>query len=398
MSIFDVSVSYFKNVFEKPENPRPISLASFLKSEKKEHFLALAEARKFHAEITAQEGTKEHKIQKEKYRQAKAKMPAATIGGITRFVKHEGSKSKTCEILEYSGFMQLDIDGKDNPHFTVDELFNAMTTLPHAAYVGRSVSGKGLFALLRISDPEEYALHYMAALEGLKRFNIQIDPNANSPVQLRIISPDPNAYFNESAPVFTHKAKFPEPVRKPKKQRKNSDSTSSDTEKKDPAEICIEYINKNSIDVTKGWIVWLRIGSALYFEYGSEKGREYFHTVSQFHDEYDEENTDAAFDSIEKHRKETSINYFLKVCKTAGISVKNILKDKAAEKRPPSIRPTEVIDPETGEILSDKPTAHPYGQNPYTKEIFDERGYPEAWDEPFSDTLEKESEAGAILY
>lgn len=35
---------------------------------------------------------------------------------------------------------------------------------------------------------------------------------------------------------------------------------------------------------------------------------------------------------------------------------------------------------------STQPKAHPHGYNPYTDEVFDERGYPAAWDEQFSDT------------
>lgn len=447
MSIFDVPISFYKNVFDKAPDPPRILLSAFLKSQKKSHVLTLKRAREFYAEITAPEGTPEHREQVKRYKAEKGKLPAATIAGVTRYAPPKNMQGGSeCEMIQYSGFMQLDIDGKDNPDYTPAELFEALKTLPHAAYVGRSVSGEGLFVLLRISDPTEYALHYKAAIKGLQPFGINIDPNANSPYQLRFIAPDPEAFFNEAAPVFTHKA-APAPAPQPKTSRPVK--TTGTGTRHDPALLCIEYIERTGTDITEGVTTWLRIASALHNEYG-EAGRELFHRISRYHPKYTERETDQVFTNAASRNNGTGIGYFMAVCKSAGISAKELIRDKSST-RPPSIpqpraeewpvpeewpapdpkewevpeleewkTPIEwpvpeleewelpewepfadgLLNRETGEIIE---AAH--GFNPYTGEIFDQRGYPANWDDvtppregtpAFFDMLKAEREAGAI--
>ena len=56
----------------------------------------------------------------------------------------------------------------------------------------------------------------------------------------------------------------------------------------------------NGVDITSTYEKWLKLGLGLA-ELG-EQGREYYHGLSQFHPEYDPQETDKQFDDCLRNR------------------------------------------------------------------------------------------------
>lgn len=72
------------------------------------------------------------------------------------------------EVVSYSGLMQIDFDKKDCEGYDIEELKQAVFSLPFIAFVSLSCSGDGFYAIAAIAEPEkqkEYALHIFDVLE-----------------------------------------------------------------------------------------------------------------------------------------------------------------------------------------------------------------------------------------
>ena len=72
------------------------------------------------------------------------------------------------DVVKYSGLMQIDFDSKDCEGYDIEELKQAVFSLPFIAFVSLSCSGDGFYAIAAIAEPEkqkEYALHIFDVLE-----------------------------------------------------------------------------------------------------------------------------------------------------------------------------------------------------------------------------------------
>lgn len=72
------------------------------------------------------------------------------------------------EVVSYSGLMQIDFDRKGCAGYDIEELKQAVFSLPFIAFVSLSCSGDGFYAIAAIEEPEkqkEYALHIFDVLE-----------------------------------------------------------------------------------------------------------------------------------------------------------------------------------------------------------------------------------------
>lgn len=72
------------------------------------------------------------------------------------------------DVVNYSGLMQIDFDKKDCEGYDINELKQAVFSLPFIAFVSLSCSGDGFYALAAIAEPKkqkEYALHIFDVLE-----------------------------------------------------------------------------------------------------------------------------------------------------------------------------------------------------------------------------------------
>jgi hypothetical protein len=106
--------------------------------------------------------------------------------------KKKGSEN----ILAYTPFMQLDFDNLHD--FDIEEVRQAIFDLPFVAFVQKSVSGFGLWALVMIDEPAllpHYAEHCFYLFE---KYKIPIDTGKGmNPTQLRFLSWDQNVVWKD---------------------------------------------------------------------------------------------------------------------------------------------------------------------------------------------------------
>ncbi|MCH5690108.1 hypothetical protein LWM68_41295 [Niabella sp. W65] len=107
--------------------------------------------------------------------------------------------SNRTEVVSKTGIMQIDLDKSDIEQYDIDELKEAVFSLPFVFYVSLSCTGSGFFALALISEPErqkEYALHVFDVLET---YGIKCDRSKGDKYNdLRYVSYDANALYREN--------------------------------------------------------------------------------------------------------------------------------------------------------------------------------------------------------
>lgn len=251
----------------------------------------------------------------------KMTLPAITPSGIFSYRSEE-------HLTTHSGFLAFDIDLSDNTHIAnFDDLKTQVSHVVNVAYCGLSVRGKGYWGLVPIpkSTPIEHKQRFSALANDFKRFGINLDPSGCDVCRLRIYSWDAEAYFNHNAKLYTK-------IFKPQKKSSTRPAYSNTREK---IEGIIEKIKQDKTDITEDYQIWLKIGCAFADEFGGG-GRDYFHSVSQFHPDYSPDKTDRMFDDILKHGYDkVSIGWFFNLLKDYGISLKTELKPlPKVEKKP----------------------------------------------------------------
>jgi hypothetical protein len=134
--------------------------------------------------------------------------PSALFGN-----KKKGSE----EIISYTNILQLDFDNLGC--FDIDEVKQVIFQLPFVCYVGKSVSGKGLFALILISEPErlkQYAEHCFIVFG---HYGLLPDTTkGRNYSDLRFVSYDSNALCRDNPKPLTVKRFYTDkrdPITKP---------------------------------------------------------------------------------------------------------------------------------------------------------------------------------------
>jgi hypothetical protein len=106
-------------------------------------------------------------------------------------------------IIEHSDIMQIDIDAKDNPH--IYDLKETIKDIPFIFFAMHSVSGKGLMALIKIQNPNQYKAHFEAFKTFIKaNGQIVVDSAVSNPTSLRFWSYDDNPIVNNNAKVWSY--------------------------------------------------------------------------------------------------------------------------------------------------------------------------------------------------
>lgn len=250
--IFDIKVSFYSGV--TCVNPTDVVLRDMLfGNEYRENVL-------YERLLKANKGD-------EAYKAAKMRLPLFTPSGMF-------SSSKADSLIRHSGFICIDIDGKDNPDLDdFDEVKELISQVPYIAYCGRSVGGHGYFALIRISDPSQHQRHFNSLKEDFARCGLVIDKACKDVSRKRFVSFDSSPYVNECALIYkrlTNERQQP----MPKIQQLSGTGRSKDVSD------LVEAIKRTGTDITGGYDQWFRIGCALATEFG-ESGRNLFHAISE---------------------------------------------------------------------------------------------------------------------
>ena len=106
--------------------------------------------------------------------------------------------------IRYSGFMQIDIDLKDNPNMTdAAAIRDKMAQIPYIALSALSARGKGVWALLALAEPAKFT-HYMDQVANYFRLaRVTIDKSkSKNPTELRYFAPDPGAILKNDYKLF----------------------------------------------------------------------------------------------------------------------------------------------------------------------------------------------------
>jgi hypothetical protein len=207
-SVLNVEVSCFKNYWEE-KNPRNVNLMAWLTSNKYQN--------KVDAIRAIDDKAKRGKI--------KATLPAITPSGLFR--TRETKVPLQEKLIIHSGLIQIDVDNLDEGD--LEHIKKDLQTLDEIAYLGKSVSGRGLWGLIPIPPDPEYHRDYFDNLYKTfeELMGITLDDKPKNVASLRGYSYDPEGYFNHSATPFLNKSK-PIPKSNPKPfKTERSEATSS---------------------------------------------------------------------------------------------------------------------------------------------------------------------------
>lgn len=227
-------------------------------------------------------------IDLDKKRQLKAALPAVTISG-------EFSKREKSALTTHSGFICIDIDGKENPTITDwPKLRNDLGAIKEVAFAALSVSGCGAFAVIPIAYPAKHGQHFDALRSDFASIGITIDKACRDVSRLRGITSDSGAIFNPNASTYCRIKEEPKPATNPTLHTKPTNGQGNDIER------LIKEITSRAVDITQGYKAWFEVGCAIASEMG-EAGRTYFHNLSQYNPTYKAGECDRQFSACLKH-------------------------------------------------------------------------------------------------
>ena len=155
----------------------------------------------------------EKKRNEQRVKYLKASLPAGIVSAVVENGIGEDS------VKERNGVACIDIDAKDNPAITDWEAFKQeIAKSPFVAYVGLSISGLGVFAMIPIADPEQHRQHYEAIVQDFKSVTftfmqqgdtepttlngVNLDEAPKNIASKRFVSYDPQPYINTAAQVY----------------------------------------------------------------------------------------------------------------------------------------------------------------------------------------------------
>jgi hypothetical protein len=208
----------------------PVSLATWIKactgqSSKASKYLATIQQ----VRDAAAEGDTDTKTR------LKNQLPAICPAGI----HPEGSPRHAGKLSGHSGFIQIDLDFKDNEHLfetlatdiktLADQLKESLALNPYIFYAGLSVSGAGLWLLMPVSSHGDHRPTYFKIKAGFQSMGINVDEQAGqNPNDLRLLSYDPSPLLNPDAKIFHSIKDQPKPKPAPSPVHKKAASFNQD--------------------------------------------------------------------------------------------------------------------------------------------------------------------------
>lgn len=255
------------------------------------------------------------------------------LPAITPSASHTQGQTRSPENLEaLTGFLQADIDLKENPHLPdAEAVKQALTQNPVVAFAALSTSGQGVWALIPIAYAESaFKRQYEQLKKDFEQTGINLDAvNGGNAQHLRLYSFDPKPYINPEAKTYARIAPKP----KPPKRQLDGGNPSSDIQK------AAELVECKGIDITTSYEAWFSIGNALANELG-ESGRALFHTFSQFHPDYNPPATDRQYNACLKFQSSATKATLFHFMALAGLYLKEYKTPSAetqGQTQPPTV-------------------------------------------------------------
>ena len=219
----------------------------------------------------------------------KGLIPCATIAG--RFSQRDSK-----HLTEASGLIGIDIDLKDNVDI-MPQVPSILQRLNYVVYCGKSISGDGYFAVIKLENPKHFKQHYLALEQEMRGYGITLDKSCKDMTRLRFASYDSEGYYNPEATSYYWEVDVAQPSTKKERHPLTSSSSLSDEER---VRNEIEFVKQNRISLPDDYDTWFKMGMALSNSFG-EEGRKYFHEVSSTSEKYDRYVCDNQYDEIREH-------------------------------------------------------------------------------------------------
>ena len=265
--------------------PKPVNLMQWLKGYRKLNIIV---------DQVRQEPDKDRR------NELKKQLPGITPSGTFK-------GRRTAENLhKHSGLIALDFD-----YITPVQVKKILSDISNVLYAGLSASGRGVWALIPISDPQHHKRHWESLEADFKHFGLILDPKCQHVNALRFYSYDPDPVFNPDAVTY-HKL-APEKVYKPRPQQGGNP---------DALEKLIQKIEQSGQDITTDYDSWLKIGGALASIY-DERGRDLFHRLSRFYPGYSEQKADKQYNKCLRNKPGFTENIIFDIARQHGILLKN---------------------------------------------------------------------------
>jgi len=231
----------------------------------------------------------------------KMQLPCATISGT--FSKRNGGK-----LISHSGYIALDLDDVAD----CSELIAQLATMDIVAYVGRSIGGRGVYAIVPIAYPHKHGQQWEALRRYLATLGIKVDIATKDITRLRFCSCDTEAQLRDNAVPYTGVYEPPRPNPLRASRYEGEDETEARIAN------CCRQIAACHIDLTNDYADWLKLGFSLS-ELG-ENGRAYFHIISSQCGKYRQRQCNRKYDDCLRSRRTCGIGYFFNRCKEYGIT------------------------------------------------------------------------------
>lgn len=248
------------------------------------------------------------------------------------------------DVSEDAQIIIIDIDAKDNPGLSLDEIFSKLEQLDYVAAAATSIRGAGVYAVIKIKPTRSNEdFHNIAAsLEyELSQIGLNIDTQCKNIARKRFFGYSARYYWRESEPEM-YLPLLHIPVKKPAKNTLNRTCENYAKLKeihltdKRPLSELIKEIEDQKIDITgayevgskkiSGYHNWTAICFALVDEMG-EDGREVFHRLSRFNVEYDYKEADSKYThQLTTSKGEHTMQTVYGAIKRAGIVIEDFKK------------------------------------------------------------------------
>ncbi len=226
------------------------------------------------------------------YKQAKSKVLSFTPSCVC-------ASTTAKEIKQINPLIAVDIDEKDNKGLSIEEMRTKINSLPYVMYSSLSVGGKGMYALITISEnnKNDFKGVFKALVEDFNKIGLKLDSSCVNVNRERYMSIDKAEYWNTKCEIYTKKLNIPTQAHDTHKRVESSAKTTLTEKDKEKVDLMIEDIKANKIQLSKNHKDTLGLANAIANIWG-EEGRELLHLIRSQRSGYDEFKTDCLFDYV----------------------------------------------------------------------------------------------------
>ena len=240
----------------------------------------------------------------------------------------EFTKRSNKSLIKYSELMVLDFDHLTDLESVKTKLINDIHLETELLF--KSPSGDGLKWVVKIDLSKANHHEYFIGIQNYLKFTygLNIDGSGKDVARACFLPHDEDVFINpntsSSQKEFNPHIWQDKPI--DKMAHSDFDSPEDDVDK------LIGVIEATRIDITQGYENWRIIAFAL-IDYFGENGRDYFHRISRFHNEYKVENCNRSFDRfLKSNGTGITIRSLFGLAKDHGIVINNLLNKQVRPK------------------------------------------------------------------